>query len=61
LTNYSTDGLTPTVNFTQKQTALGGTIPRLPNTTAVLYRYESGGLKPVTSGFVALPGAGSSH
>ena len=39
-TAYDTGGLTPTVNLTQKQTALGGAVSNIVNATAVAYKYD---------------------
>ncbi len=39
-TAYDTGGLTPTVNWTQKQTALGGAVSNIVNATVVAYKYD---------------------
>ncbi len=39
-TSYEDGGLTPTVNWTQKQTALGGAVSNIVNATVVAYKYD---------------------
>jgi len=39
-TAYDTGGLTPTVNWTQKQAALGGAVSNIVNGTVVAYKYD---------------------
>lgn len=49
--NHTTDwsylGLTPPVNFTKPQKALGGTIPNLVNTTVYLFKWDGTKLVPL--------------
>jgi len=39
-TAFEDGGLTPTINFSQKQTALGGALSNLVNGTVVAYKYD---------------------
>jgi branched-chain amino acid transport system substrate-binding protein len=40
MTSWNTNGLTPDINFTVKQTALGGTVPNIVNATYFPYKYN---------------------
>jgi hypothetical protein len=40
MSTWSTGGLTPEIDFTSKQTALGGTVPNIINPTVVAYKYN---------------------
>jgi len=40
MTAFDTGGLTPPLDFAMKQTALGGTLPRIVNTSIVAYKYN---------------------
>jgi len=47
VTGWQYKGLTPPVNFTTPQTALGGTIPRMVNLTVYGYKWNSSKLAPI--------------
>ncbi len=47
-TNLSTFGMTPPLNFTVPQKALGGLIPRAVNADIALYHYVNGSLVQAT-------------
>jgi hypothetical protein len=56
MTNWSTGGLTPDIDFTVKQTALGGSIPNVidPNVVAYKYNVQTKQLDQVGNDFVNL-------
>jgi branched-chain amino acid transport system substrate-binding protein len=51
-TDFSTDGLTPPLDFSKKQTALAGTLSAVVNPTVVAYKYDPStkSLEPVNGG-----------
>jgi branched-chain amino acid transport system substrate-binding protein len=54
LSDYTIDGLVPGLNFTARQTGLGGTLPRFFNDMVWIQRYQNGQEVPVGS-YQAVP------
>ncbi|HKE72346.1 MAG TPA: hypothetical protein VKB57_01955, partial [Acidimicrobiales bacterium] len=52
LKSFDTDGMTPVLDFTKPNPALGGALPRLFNTTVVPAKLEDHKFVQVESGFV---------
>jgi hypothetical protein len=50
ISNFSTGGLTPTLNFTKKQTVFGGAVANIINPTVVAYKYNPQSKKFVQQG-----------